>query len=156
MLKFYDTLNNRQVFIQYLNHLVADHYGVFYARKRVSPIDETLLEMNSLLGTILFACAGGYPFPEEEVCRHSMEAQRQLPPALEIYNKWIDTPMEGAVIDYCDTVDKLVVYNAMKKCPHTFVYLCPLSPRRAEIIERIFLNVQEDKRASKKIIKNIL
>ena len=144
MFNYLASQNRAEVFVHYLNRLVADHYGALYHRRKDSPVDVNLISLNSILGIILFACAGRFPYPEREITACPMEAQRQLPPAETIYNDWIKQSLEGMVTLYCDYIDRLVITLAFKKNPNRMLLTCSLSPRRLEIIEKLHEEIERD------------
>lgn len=137
MFNYYDDQNHSEMFVQFLNELIAEHYRALYRRRKWCPVDENVLGMNAVLGAVLFACAGKYPYPEKEIMQCSMEAQRQLPPARAIYDEWIKKPFEGVVSVYCDAIDKIVDENASKTHSNEYYITCPIAPRMAEIAERL-------------------
>ena len=155
MFNYLDSKNRAEAFVHYLNRLVAEHYGALYHRKKDSPVDENLLSLNAILGTILFACAGKFPYPEREILACPMEAQRQLPPAEAIYNDWITQPLEGMVMLYCDYIDRLVETLSYKKNPNRLFITCSISPRRLEIIEKLHAEIEKESKAKESTEKFI-
>ena len=150
MFNYLSSENRAEVFIQYLNRLVAEHYGALYPRRKDSPVDENLLSLNSILGIVLYACAGKFPYPERDIAACPMEAQRQLPPAETIYKDWIKQSLEGMVTLYCDYIDRLVEILAYKKNPNRLLITCSISPRRLEIIEKLHAEIEKGSAAVEK------
>lgn len=144
MINYFNSQSRADVFVQYLNGLVADHYGALYHRKKDSPVDEDLLAQNYILGTILYACAGKFPYPESEILRCPMDAQTQLPPAESIYNDWITQSTEGMVAIYCEILDRLVETKSRKKNPNRIIITCSLAPRVVEIIGRLHEEIKKE------------
>lgn len=147
MINYFDNQNHSEVFVQYLNELIAEHYGALYHRKKYSPVDANVLRINSVLANIVFACAGGFPYPEQAIIQCGMEAQRQLPPARTIYDQWIKHTSEGIVALYCDFIDRVVDESASKKNPNQFFITCSIAPRVAEIVMRLHREIEECNKA---------
>ena len=142
MFNYFDNQSRSDIFVQYLNHLVSEHYGALYHRKKWSPVTEDVLGINTVLGIVLFACAGHYPYPESEITHCGIEAQRQLPPAKLIYNEWVKKSIEGAVSLYCDCIDKVVDEHAAKNSPNKFIITCSIAPRITEIVQRLHSEIE--------------
>ncbi len=143
MINFLDGDNRAQQFVQFLNHLIYDHYSVIYPKKKNSPLGEPLYRINNVLGVLAFACACKSVYPEKEIANCSIEAIRQLPPTQDIYKEWIDLSIEGIVIGYCEKIDDIVYELAQEKGQAGLCIRCPLFLRRTEITEALFMEIQK-------------
>lgn len=143
MINYLDQENRAERFNQYLNMLAYNHYTVLYPSRRTSPLDDAFYEANGILGTLLFACACKFPYPEREIMQYSAEARSKLPPAEEIYKEWIGLTLEKVVVCYCDAIDDVALQAAMDKNPGGFFISCPLYARRKEIIEKLFAEIRK-------------
>ena len=114
MINYFDEDNDAGLFVQYLSHLIYDHYSVIYPKRKNSALWDPIYRVNEILGTLAYACALKRAYPEKGIGDCSIEAIRQLPPAKEIYEEWRQLSVEGIVIALCEKIDDYV-YSLAKE-----------------------------------------
>ena len=138
MINYFDEDNDAGLFVQYLSHLIYDHYSVIYPKRKNSALWDPIYRVNEILGTLAYACALKRAYPEKGIGDCSIEAIRQLPPAKDIYEEWRQLSVEGIVIALCEKIDDYVYSLAKEQGQFGLCVRCPIILRRTEIIEKLF------------------
>ena len=156
MINYFDEDNDAGLFVQYLNHLIYDHYSVIYPKRKNNTLWDPVYRVNEILGTLAYACALRRDYPERGIGNCSIEAIRQLPPAKDIYEEWRNLSVEGIVIAFCEKIDDYVYSLAKEQGQFGLCVRCPIILRRTEIVEKLFyeasrLNKEKTSNTSSKI-----
>ena len=143
MLEIFTPQSTAELFVDYLDKLIINHYGILYPKKKHSPIDQTFLFINAILGKTLFAALGKEDYPIEEIASYPIFSQVESGVSEKMFRSWRSLNDIGMIIQYCDRIDALARSRASKKAEGNYFLACPLSTHRVEIQEKSFFLLRQ-------------
>ncbi len=138
MLNSFVPQDTSELFVEFLDKLVINHYGILFPKRKNSPIDNDFLEVNSILAKCLFYSLRKQPFLEEDFDSFPLKAKLNAGITKEKYESWLRMDPIGAIIQYCDAIDALAYRGALAKTEATYLLICPMYTHRVEIQEYAF------------------
>lgn len=148
MLESFIPQNTSELFVDYLDKLIINHYGIFYPKKKYSPIDQSFLFTNAILGKVLFAALGKQDYPGSEIESYPLVSRIEAGDTEALFHSWRKLTDAGIIVQYCERIDALANARAGKKADGEYLLVCPLVTHRVEIQEKsFFLLNQKQKKA---------
>ena len=153
MLELFSPQTPVELFIDYLDRLIINHYAILYPKKKNFPIDEDFLNINGIYARLLYAAANQSDYPADQISQYPVAAQIGVGVPEDVFRAMKSTRMEGAIIQYCERIDELVQDGAIKRAEKDYIVTCSLLSHRVEILEKLYFLINQQVDNKKKIKK---